>query len=162
MIYSGVKIDGLSFFVASSSNSRGQHTVAPSASPKTLENYRIYGPRSRHFVIFLFACGGFMSGPQMARCQSMHTVGFNSANLTTDAEMLYCMKQKRRKGKGKEEREGTNPGKKKERERTRNAKGKDKERKGKGKVKERQEKERRGEERRGVQKERKEKGSKPK
>ena len=85
MIYSGVKIDGLSFFVASSSNSRGQHTVAPSASPKTLENYRIYGPRSRHFVIFLFACGGFMSGPQMARCQSMHTVGFNSANLTTDA-----------------------------------------------------------------------------
>ena len=66
-----------------------------------------------------------MSEPQMAQCQSMHTVGFNSANLTTDAEMLYCMKQKRRKGKGKEEREGTNPGKKKERERTRNGKGKE-------------------------------------
>ena len=26
-----------------------------------------------------------MSEPQMAQCQSMHTVGFNSANLTTDA-----------------------------------------------------------------------------
>ena len=28
-----------------------------------------------------------MSEPQMAQCQSMHTVGFNSANLTTDPSM---------------------------------------------------------------------------
>ena len=39
---SEVKIDGLYFFVASSSNSRGQHTVAPSTSPKTLKNCNIF------------------------------------------------------------------------------------------------------------------------
>ena len=99
-----------------------------------------------------------MSEPQMAQCQSMHTVGFNSANLTTDAvlhevgeesagnailhETESAGKEKgRRRGKGQIQ-------EKKERERTRNGKGKDKERKGKGKVTERRE-ERRGEERRG-------------
>ena len=46
-----------------------------------------------------------MSEPQMAQCQSMHTVGFNSANISPlmlycmklerkAQEMLYCMKQK--------------------------------------------------------------------
>ena len=81
--YSEVKIDGLSFFVASSSNSRGQHTVAPYASPKTLEKYTFLAKN----LALLSARGGFMSEPQMAQCQSMHTVGFNSANLTTDPSM---------------------------------------------------------------------------
>ena len=76
-----------------------------------------------------------MSEPQMAQCQSMHTVGFNSANLTTDAvlhevgeesagnailhEAESAGKEKgRRRGKGQIQ-------EKKERERTRNGKGKE-------------------------------------
>ena len=76
-----------------------------------------------------------MSEPQMAQCQSMHTVGFNSANLTTDAVLHEVgeesagnaiLHEAESAGKEKGRRRG------KDKSRKEKGKGKDKERKGKG------------------------------
>ena len=46
------------------------------------EKHLVFGPN--------LAFGGIlMSEPQMAQCQSMHTVGFNSANLTNIWDVLH-------------------------------------------------------------------------
>ena len=106
-----------------------------------------------------------MSEPQVAQCQSMHTVGFNSANLTTDAVLHEVGKESagnailhEAESAGKEK--GRRRGKGQIQERKRKGKGQ-------GTERERQEKERRGEERRGGKGTMKEtkgrkKGSKPK